>query len=162
MTEAVSAVIAAAISAVVSAAVALTVNLQSHEQFFSTTVSAERMNWIKEMRGLCAELFSICEQYEPGKLPPEQFAAFLRARNGILVRLFPKGWCLADTRLNELLSDPDYAKIRANLPEIRETCVTVFKSEWDKVKIEAGNNRRKVLKIKALQKKMEEEFRGLV
>ena len=68
---------------------------------------------------------------------------------------------MTDNRLNELLLDPDYAKIRANLPEIREICVTVFKSEWDKVKIEAGNSRRKAHKIKVLQEKMEKEYRIL-
>ena len=160
MTEAVSAVIVAAISAFVAAVVALAVNIQGHEQFFSTTVSTERMNWIRDMRGLCAELFSICEQYDSGSLPPEQYAAFLRARNGILIRVDPAGWYpQTDDKIIALLSDPDYTKVRDNIPEIRETVRRIFKSEWDKVKIEAGNSRQKVRKIEALQKKMDEEYR---
>ena len=70
MSEAISAIISAGISALIAAAVALVVNFQGNAHFFSTTVSAERMVWIKDMRSLCTDLCSICEQYDSGNPPP--------------------------------------------------------------------------------------------
>lgn len=137
--------------------VGLIVNIQGKSQFFSTTVSAERMVWIKDIRDLCAALCSICEQYDAETLPPEQYAAFLKARNGILIRLSPTGWYATDDELLELLKEPDFEKVKANLPRVREILMTVLKTEWDKVKIEAGNSRWKVRKIKKKQAQLEKQ-----
>lgn len=154
-------VIAAAITASIAFLAGLLVNWQGRSQFFASTVSTERMIWIKDIRALCAELCSVCEQYEPGALPPEQYAVFLKARNGILIRLDPKGWYKTDDELIALLKKPDFAKVKQNLPRIREILMTINKAEWDKVKIEAGNSRRKVRKIEEIQKRLESDhFHG--
>ena len=152
-----SEIIAAAIAALAAFAAGLLVNLQGTFQFFSSVVSAERMIWIKDMRVLCADLFSVCEQYDAENLPPEQYAAFLKARNGILIRMDPPGWYSTDDELLLLLSDPDFAKVKANLSRIRLIMMEIIKGEWDKVKIEAGNNRWKVKKIRELQDRMTAE-----
>ena len=147
-------IIAAVITAFVAFLVGLLVNVQGRSQFFSTTVSGERMVWIKDIRGLCAELFTICERYDAANIPEEEYAAFLKARNGILIRLDPKGWYHTDDELIELLKDPDFGKVKANLPRIREILMTILKTEWDKVKIEAGNSYWKVRKIEKMQKQI--------
>ena len=156
-----SEIIAAAITAAVAFFAGLLVNWQGRFQFFASTVSRERMVWIKDIRALCADLCSVCEQYEPDTLPPEQYAVFLKARNGILIRLDPKGWYTTDDELIDLLKAPDFAKVKQNLPRIREILMTINKTEWDKVKIEAGNSRGKVKKIEDIQKRLQSDhFHG--
>ena len=157
MSEVIAAVIAGAFAFVAG----LLVNLQGNSQFFSTTVSAERMVWIKDIRELCAELCAVCEQYDAASLPAEQYAAFLKARNGILIRLDPVGWYETDDELIALLKDPDFGKIKANLPRVREILMTIIKTEWDKVKIEAGNSPWKVRRVEALQNRLKSgKFHG--
>ena len=153
MTEVIAAVIAGLFAFIAG----LLVNIQSKSQFFSTTVSAERMVWIKDIRELCADLCSVCEQYDAGNLPPEQYAVFLKARNGILIRLDPTGWYTTDDELISLLQEPDFGKVKANLPRIREILMTINKNEWDKVKIEAGNSSWKVRRIEKIQNHLKSE-----
>ena len=64
-------IIAAVITAFVAFLAGLLVNVQGRSQFFSTTVSGERMVWIKDIRNLCAELFTICERYDAANIPEE-------------------------------------------------------------------------------------------
>ncbi|MBP5269660.1 MAG: hypothetical protein ILO42_01730, partial [Clostridia bacterium] len=49
-------ILVAVISAVIALIVSWLANRQSRSQFFSTTISRARMEWIKEMRALCADL----------------------------------------------------------------------------------------------------------
>ena len=150
-------VIVALVTAVFAFFAGLLVNAQGRTQFFSSTVSKERMAWIYDIRGLCAELFSVCEQYDPENLPAEALAAFLKARNGILIRLDPLGWYITDDELIQLLSEPDFVKVREHLPRIRLLITTILKNEWDKVKIEAGNSLWKVKRIEKLQERLKSD-----
>ena len=149
-----SEVIAAAIAGAFAFVAGLLVNSQGKSQFFSTTVSGERMVWIKDIRELCAQLCAVCEQYDADSLPAEQYAVFLKARNGILIRLDPVGWYTTDDELIELLKEPDFGKVKANLPRVREILMTIIKTEWDKVKIEAGNSPWKVKRIEEVQNRL--------
>ena len=138
----------------------LLVNRQGRAQFFSTTVSKERMVWIKEMRALCAELCAICEQHDTAaSMTPEQEAAFLKARSGMLLHLNPPGdQYPSDGKLIELLSPQDFTTVKRNVPQIRKTLISICKNEWDKVKIEAGNGRWKVRKIeKMMNERLKQE-----
>ena len=154
-------IIAAAIGAIVSLALSAVMTLKENARFFSNTVSGERMNWIKDIRKLAAELFTVCEQYDPNTLPEEQCTVFLNARNGILIRLNPDGSGYSlDSRLHQLLDDPDFATVKGNLPEIRSLLGKILKSEWDKVKVEAGNSRSKVRQIEKIQAQIEMEKNG--
>ena len=142
------------IAAAIAFLAGLLVNIQGKEQFFSTTVSAERLVWIKDIRKLCATLCSVCEQYDAENLPSEQYAVFLKARNGILIRLDPSGWYTTDDELITLLQEPDFGKVKTNLSRIREILMTINKNEWDKVKIEAGNSKWKVKRIEKIQNRL--------
>ena len=144
-------IIVAFITAAFAFVAGFLVNIQGKAQFFSTIVSKERMVWIKDIRRLSEELFSICEQYDGDNIPQEQYALFFKARNGILARLDPAGWYVTDDELIELLIEPDFVRIKASVPRIREILMTLTKNEWDKVKIEAGNNPWKVRKVKKIQ-----------
>ena len=152
-----SEVIAALVAGAFAFVAGLLVNIQGSAQFFSTTVSGERMVWIKDMRRLCADLFTVCEQYDADTLTAEDRTAFLQARNGILIRLDPPGWYTTDDELLSLLSEPDFSRVRENLPRIRLLITTIIKSEWDKVKIEAGSSRWKVRQIEKLQEQIKSE-----
>ena len=144
MEELSAALIAAAVSLLVSA---LT-NLWDRSRFFSKTVSGERIAWIREMRDLSAKMLSICERYTQDNLPDEKLDAFLETRNGILIRLNPIDTNYPhDQKLQHLLAEPDFASVKANVPEIRYELGTVLKTEWEKVKVEAGNNMSKIRQV---------------
>lgn len=149
-------IIAAGIAAGVSLVLSYLVTLKENSRFFSNTVSHERLAWIKEIRDLTVTLFSICERYEADELPEEQFSEFLKARNGILIRLNPSysDYSL-DRELHSLLSEPDFTTIKENVPRVRNIIGTILKSEWDKVKIEAGNSPSKIRRIQKLQNQIE-------
>lgn len=179
------------ITGIISIILGLKVNQQGRHQFFSTTVSRERMEWIKEMRALSIELCTLCERYENEEaLPPDQLTAFLKARNGMLLHLnhpnrikpvehrtlFLKTWdgilslfhrskkeddkgkeYSLDKNLIEMLETKGFQDIKENVKDIRQTCMNIFKDEWDKVKIEAGNSPSKVRKIKEMQESINRE-----
>ena len=148
-------VITALISAISAFLVTLFMNLQGRNQFFSNIVSRERMLWIKDMRELCTTLCSVCEQYDEAPILSEQYTTFLKARNGILIRLDPKGTFASDDDLIEWLEDKDFKKVKENIPKIRKTLIKINKLEWDVVKQEAGNNRwikRKIEKMRQNEK----------
>lgn len=154
-------IIAAAIGALVSMALSALMTMKESSRFFSSTVSSERMNWIKDVRQLATELFTVCEQYSANDLPDEQRKVFLNARNGILIRLNPRGSGYSlDSALHNLLSEPDFGSVKEHLPEIRLMLGTILKNEWDKVKVEAGNSRGKVRKIEKIQAKIEMDKYG--
>ena len=149
----------AVISVLVSLLVSIIVNFQDAVKFFSTIVSKERLIWIKDMRELLAELLTICEQYDRVEdMDGRQYASFLKARNGILIRLNPNDKKYPyDQTLLDLLSEPDFLKIKKEAPRIRRLITAILKNEWDKVKVEAGNSRRKVKRVEAIQKQLHEE-----
>lgn len=149
-------IIAAGIGAMVSLVLSTVVTLKEGSRFFSNIVSGERMTWVKEVRALTAKLMALCEMYDEDTLPAEQRAVFLETRNDILIHLNPAsaGYSL-DSELHDLLSSPDISAIKENLPRIRELICTILKSEWDKVKIEAGNSPHKIKKIEKLQEQIE-------
>lgn len=154
MNEVIAALIAAAVSLLVNAVV----NIRKTAQFFSNTVSSERMAWIKEMRDLSAKMLSVCEHYDPAQLPDEQYDAFLNARNGILIRLNPVDTNYPhDKALQRLLAEPDFAAIKANVPEIRYQLGSILKTEWEKVKVEAGNSPWKIRQVDALREKIAQQ-----
>ena len=153
--------VAAIISPLVSLIVALLVNRQSKKQFFVGVVSNERLKWNAEMRALCAELCGLCEQYDnEAAMSAEQIAAFYKTRNAMLLKLNPPMRSAlpvaypVDERLIHLLEQKTFAEVKASVPEIRKCCMIIFKSEWDKVKIEVGNSKSVVKKIEAYQQKI--------
>lgn len=151
-------VIVALITAVFAFLAGLVVNFQGKAQFFSSIVSKERMAWIKDIRKLSEELFSICEQYDVDNISREQYSLFLKARNGILARLGPAGYYVTDDELIKLLIEPDFRKVKDSVPRIRELLTLITKNEWDKVKIEAGNNPWKVRRIRMIQDKLRSDI----
>lgn len=149
-------IISAIISASVAFIVGLIVSFQNKKQMFSSIVSRERMIWVREVREKAEVLFAICEQYESfAELPPEKKEAFLRAKNALILRLSPKGYHVLDDEIVNLVVDKSYEEIRSAAPKIRERLVLIAKTEWDKVKVEAGSSKKKIAKIKDIQEKLD-------
>lgn len=154
-----AAIIAAIITGLITFIIGLLVNRQGRTQFFSSIVSKERMVWIKEMRDLCTELCTICDLNKSEEnLSDEELVTFYNAKNGMLLHLnsiqrkeqaeeFP-----VDKELFELLNNKSFSQIQGSISDIREKATLIFKTEWDKVKIEAGNSRATVKKIEKIQR----------
>ena len=131
------------IAALIAFVSSLLVYLQGRKQFYSTTVSKERLAWIDDIRRLCTELCTVCEQYDVDEITPEAHVAFLSARNGILIRLNPMNEEYpTDKRLIELLEEPDFQKVKNNIQEVRIILMAINQSEWIKVKTEHWGMRR--------------------
>lgn len=134
------------------------VNRQGRNQFFSTVVSKERMEWIKEMRKACVDLCTICEMHaNESDLSSEEKKTFYETKNSMMLHLNNtkeperKQEYPIDYALYNLLNGKSYKAIHDNINDIREKATEIFKVEWDKVKIEAGNSRSKAKKIRKLQ-----------
>lgn len=154
-----SEIIAAAVAALVALAVSVITEIREKEHLFADTVSSERMKWIREIRKLSVKLFTVCESCN-GTPTPEQLIAFLEARNGILIRLNPDDAYYSDDQALIPMLEKDFAGVKNDLPQIRKYLMKILKSEWDKVKIEAGKSLTKELQMKKIQKKIEKERRN--
>lgn len=151
MSEIIAAVISVLISSIVSLIVNLLVRRQGHNEFYSKTVSAERLSWISDMRELFATFFAICEMHKNDDLSVKQRYEFNKIRNSILIRLNPvsSGYEL-DNQLRQLIETTDFMSIKNNMADIRSIIEQIIKDEWDKIKIEAG---RDVTMVKHIHKK---------
>ena len=174
---------AAVIAGVVSVLIALLTNRREKRQLFSNIVSRERMEWVRKVRQLCAELCAICALYDADAIlgEPEKLLAFHKARSGLLLHLSPWNYYTTDNEMITLLTplDPepdaqntaetaalpydqndrekakrDFQLVKANCPQIRKLLTKICKMEWDKVKIESGSSKSKQRKIDRLQESL--------
>lgn len=148
---------AAIISVAVSLFVSIIVGIQNKSEFFSKTVSQERLDWMHEMRQYLAELLTMLEEISAGRQPDaEENRRFLRLRNDILVRLNGAyaDYESKDQYLAELLAEPDFAALQKRTEEIRSAGSRILKAEWDKVKSEAGNSRARYRQLAAARKEV--------
>lgn len=148
MTEIISAIISASVAFIVG----LIVSYQNKRQVFSSVVSRGRMDWVRDIRELSAELFTILEQYpSKAELPQEKYEKFLKAKNSIILRLSPQGFHQLDDEILQVLQYGSYDEISANMTLIRDRIVLIGKTEWEKVKVEAGSSQSKIDEVKQLQ-----------
>lgn len=170
--------IAAIIAACVSLFAAWMTNRREKKELFSNIVSRERMMWVREVRKLSMELCAICECYDIETIvqQSDKLLAFYQARSGLLLHLSPWNKYSTDNELIKLLNpldinpeqagkdqiNPlpkdhesvklDYQQVQAHCQRIRVIMTEICKMEWDKVKIESGNNKKKQKEIDELQK----------
>jgi hypothetical protein len=160
-----TAIIVAVISALFAFASPLITTLltyrQDKNQLFANMVSKERMEWIREMRKRCAELCVLCEQCEnEAAMSEKQKETYLQAKYDLLLHLnhpdqpeqkikYP-----LDAKMVEILTKPSYQELRAAMPDLRRYCMYIFKSEWDKIKVEAGDSKKKKQEVEKIQARM--------
>ena len=147
--------LAAIVAAVVSLVTAHVSKKQMKLTFYSQTISGERMNWINRMREQTAELAAFCCRYADSALSDEHRSEFERIRVGILLMITPmrdiieisdpakqtkvKSYYEHDLALWELLNG-DYQSVRDNIKAICELVACICKSEWRRIKAEAGGD----------------------
>lgn len=152
-------VIAAIISVVVSLIISVISGVITAQKakmnFYSSTVSKERVEWINETRKITAELVAFCSVHVEDTLLPEDLFVFEKLRNSLLLRLSPKTYVETkkryvetDGKLIGYLSAEHYGDVRVYKNEIREIVTVICKNEWNRIKAEAGGNKNVECKIK--------------
>lgn len=152
------ALISLGVSTAVSLAIYLLGYKQNFSQHYSTTISNERMVWIKEMRKLSADFLAFCETND--KLNKKNVEEFNKLKNEILINLNSNAKKYKnDAIIRSSLMKPFFEDIKKDLPEIRNAFIEIFKNEWDKAKLEAGRSKYQVIRLERKSKKLTEYFK---
>lgn len=149
-----AAIISAAVSIVIGVVSGLLTEQKAKINFYSSTVSKERVAWINQTREITGKLIAFCSVHEEDNLSPEDMLLFEELRSALLMRLSPKEYVEkkqkyidTDGKLIELL-DQEYKKVRENRYEIRTIVTLICKNEWNRIKAEAGGSKDVEKKIK--------------
>ncbi len=157
MDEISAALISLAVSTAASLVVCFLGYRQNVNQHYSVTISNERVAWIKETRKVVAEFLSLCEAYD--ELTEDNAEKFNRLKNEILLNLnsnqneYPK-----DAVIRAALLKKDFAEIKKSADSVRNSFADIFKSEWDKSKLEAGRSKYHVMKLEIKARDLAEYF----
>lgn len=146
-----SEVLAAIISAIVSVIIGLVSGiLTAHKakmNFYSSTVSKERVAWINQTREIASKLIAFCSAHVEDNLSLEDMLCFEELRSALIMRISPKEYIETkhkyletDGALIELL-DCEYPDVRKNRYEIRRIVTVICKNEWNRIKAEAGGSK---------------------
>lgn len=136
MNEVAAALISLAVSTIVSTILSLLVYIQKH---YSTTISKERMEWVKETRKIVADFLAICEKYDT--LDEKNSLEYYKLKNLLLLNLNSAEKYTNDAIIRNAIEDRDFFEVKAVLPQIRTAFASIFKSEWDKAKLESGRSK---------------------
>lgn len=144
------ALISAAVSIIVGMltfAVSVSTAKKANLNFYSSTVSKERVDWINKTRIIASDLIAFCAVHPKDKLSSEDLYRFEKLRSSMLLRLSSKRsieensqYKSTDGKLVELL-DKTYPEVLDNICLIREIVTEICKNEWDRVKCEAGGDK---------------------
>lgn len=147
----------AAISAIATGIISISVSIIStiisiwtarkeRLNFYSSTVSKERVAWINQTRDIASKLIAFCSMHSEDVLVSEDVFRFEELRSALVLRLTPKAYINekqqyleTDGKLVELL-EKEYSVIRDSRYQIREIVVMICKTEWNRIKAEAGGN----------------------
>lgn len=147
-----------AISTAVSFAVYLLGYEQNLRQHYSSTISNERMNWIKETRELVAKFLGFCEANK--KLNKNNVHEFYQLKNQILLNLNSnENKYKNDDIIRQSLMKNSFDEIKSDLPNIRNAFIEIFKTEWDKSKLEAGRTKKQAKILDKRAKDLEEYYK---
>lgn len=146
-----SEVLAAIISALVSLTIGIVSGLLTAQKakmnFYSSTVSKERVAWINQTREIASNLIAFCSAHNEDVLSSEDMFSFERMRSALIMRISPKEYVEqkhkyidTDGKLIWFL-DQEYVKVRECRYEIREIVTIICKNEWNRIKAEAGGNK---------------------
>lgn len=146
-----SEVLAAIISALVSVVIGIVSGVLTAQKakmnFYSSTVSKERVEWINQTREIASKLIAFCSAHEEEKLSAEDMRCFEELRSSLIMRLSPKEYVeqkqkyvQTDGALVDLL-EREYAAVRNSRYEIRRIITIICKNEWNRIKAEAGGSK---------------------
>ncbi len=159
--------LASLLSVIISTVIGLiTAFITTHKakmNFYSSTVSKERVEWINQTREITSKLVAFCSMHTETQLSPEDVASFEFLRSSLLVRITPMKesenikYC-DDKILIELLNTA-YEKVRENRYKIRDIVTVICKKEWDRIKAEAGGNKNLEKLIKKYDASVKKEYK---
>jgi hypothetical protein len=115
--------------------------------FYSSTVSKERVEWIAKTREITSELVAFCAVHNEDKLSPSDLYEFEKLRSALLLRLSPKTFIEETQKYAETdgvlikLLEGEYSSVRESKNKIREIVTIICKNEWNRIKAEAGSNK---------------------
>lgn len=139
MDEITVALISLAVSTIVSMILSILVYIQNNHKHYSTTISKERMEWVKETRKFVADFLAICEKYDT--LDEKNSLEYYKLKNLLLLNLNSAEKYTNDGIIRNAIEDRDFSEVKAALPQIRTAFASIFKSEWDKAKLESGRSK---------------------
>ena len=139
MDEITVALISLAVSTIVSTILSVLVYIQNNQKHYSTTISKERMEWVKETRKFVADFLAICEKYDT--LDEKNSIEYYKLKNLLLLNLNSAEKYTNDGIIRNAIEDRDFSEVKAALPQIRTAFASIFKSEWDKAKLESGRSK---------------------
>ncbi len=139
MDEITVALISLAVSTIVSTILSVLVYIQNNQKHYSTTISKERMEWVKETRKFVADFLAICEKYDT--LDEKNSLEYYKLKNLLLLNLNSAEKYTNDGIIRNAIEDRDFSEVKAALPQIRTAFASIFKSEWDKAKLESGRSK---------------------
>lgn len=139
MDEITVALISLAVSTIVSTILSVLVYIQNNQKHYSTTISKERMEWVKETRKTAADFLAYCEQYDT--LDEKNSLEYYKLKNLLLLNLNSAEKYTNDGIIRNAIEDRDFSEVKAALPQIRTAFASIFKSEWDKAKLESGRSK---------------------
>lgn len=143
MDEITVALISLAVSTIVSTILSVLVYIQNNQKHYSTTISKERMEWVKETRKTAADFLAICEKCDT--LDEKNSMEYYKLKNLFLLNLNSAEKYTNDGIIRNAIENRDFADIKAALPQIRTAFASIFKSEWDKAKLESGRGQYYVI-----------------
>ncbi len=139
MDEITVALITLAVSTIVSTILSVLVYIQNNHKHYSTTISKERMEWTKETRKIAADFLAFCERYD--YLDNDNSREYYKLKNLLLLNLNSAEKYTNDGIIRNAIEDRDFSEVKAALPQIRTAFASIFKSEWDKAKLESGRSK---------------------
>lgn len=137
------ALISLAVSTIVSTILSVLVYIQNNHKHYSTTISKERMEWVKETRKIAADFLAICEKCDT--LDEKNSLEYYKLKNLLLLNLNSAEKYTNDGFIRNAIENRDFADVKAALSQIRTAFTSIFKSEWDKAKLESGRGKYYVI-----------------
>ncbi len=142
-----SPIISAIVSIIIGIISGLLTARKAKMDFYSSTVSKERVNWINNTREITSKLIAFCSMHTEDDLCNDDLYKFEELRSALLLRLTPKEiieekkkYLETDGKLINILEN-EYSVIRDKRFEIRSIVTIICKNEWSRIKAEAGGNK---------------------
>ncbi|MBE6715721.1 MAG: hypothetical protein E7573_02265 [Ruminococcaceae bacterium] len=156
MDEITVALISLSVSTIVSMVLNLLVYSQNKQKHYSTTISKERMAWIKVTRKIAADFIAFCESHE--SIDEDSKQEFFRLKNLLLLNLNTDKKYENDVVIRLYLENLSFEEIKKNIPGIRTAFADIFKNEWDKAKLESGRSKYYVKKLDKINRDLREYY----
>ena len=109
-----------------------------------------------ETEKIAAEFIAICESNET--IESDKLHEFYKLKNLLLLNLNKDDRYKNDITIISAIENASFDEIKRNLSKIRTAFSDIFKSEWDKAKMESGRTLFNVKELDRVDKKLNEYY----